>query len=155
MASGYLDLTSRYWRMSAVGAAAVCTRRARTRPPYSFGAAFFLVLAAGALAGAGGRLRLRRALSFFWLMRRRIFMERRLSRLPMRSDYCFGASVSTARGLAVRDALANTTREDGVAVLDAHVAAHGDADVEHAEGHGATVGEARRARDLAGARLDV
>src|SRR5258707_13699352 len=95
MASGYLDLTSRYWRMSAVGAAAVWTRRARTRPAYSFGAAFFFVLAAGALTGAAGRLRFRRALSFFWLIRRRIFIERRLSRLPMGSNYCFAVPVST------------------------------------------------------------
>jgi hypothetical protein len=57
-------------------------------PPYSFAsfaAAFFFVFGAAAAlaAGAAGRLRLMRALSFFWLMRRRIFIERRLSRLPM------------------------------------------------------------------------
>jgi len=60
--------------------------RGRASPPlYSLAGAFFFVLgAATALAaGAAGRLRLMRALSFFWLMRRRIFIERRLSRLPM------------------------------------------------------------------------
>jgi hypothetical protein len=97
--------------MSAVGAAAVCTTRgARARPlavapegrevgvagrggrvcahgapnaHYSFEAGFFLAaFGAGAFAFATLR-RFRRALSFFWLMRRRIFIERRLSRLPI------------------------------------------------------------------------
>lgn len=58
---------------------------------YSLGAAAFFVArdfaAAGALAAGrfSAILRLRRALSFFWLTRRRIFNERRLSCLPMRA----------------------------------------------------------------------
>src|SRR5215831_6094992 len=71
--------------MSAVGAAGGAPSK-RAGAPYSFELVFFLGLAAVVLARAVSRLRLRRALSFRWLVRRRIFIERRLSRLPMRSQ---------------------------------------------------------------------
>jgi hypothetical protein len=72
--------------MSAVGAAAATVTTREGAAPYSFAAGFFFAgFAAGALAFAA-RWRFLRALSFFWLMRRRIFMERRLSRLPMGLD---------------------------------------------------------------------
>src|SRR6185437_2649927 len=91
MASGYLDFTSRYWRISAVGAAA-CTDVRAPLPAsrYFLGAAAFFL--AGFALGAAFPLPAvfffaRRALSFLCRVRRRIFIDRRLSRRPMRSQY--------------------------------------------------------------------
>src|SRR5262245_31170574 len=148
MASGYLALTSRYWRMRAVGALGA----AASTLPYSFAAPFFFDFA-GAPAGAAlllrvPRFRLRRALYFFWLMRRRIFIERRLSRRPMRTEYWLATSVSRRLGGDAR-------RDDLLAVLDAHLGAHRNADVQERQGHAAPAGQAGGAGDAAGARLGV
>src|SRR5665213_686339 len=112
MASGYLALTSRYCRIRAVGAAttggaadggaAGSSGRAGkpARPRYFFGAAaFFLagfaLAAAAALLRPAARFLARRAFHFPCRTRRRIFIDRRLSRLPMRSQYWFGDGVSS------------------------------------------------------------
>src|SRR6185436_3475899 len=86
MASGYLALTSRYWRISAV----VASRPApgfteAAGSAYSFAAAGRF-LAAGLAAGFARSdfRRLRRAFSFLWRVLRRIFIDRRLSRFPIR-----------------------------------------------------------------------
>ena len=94
MASGYRDLTSRYCRISAVGAAACKSVRVRDPPPmylgYFFGAAAFF-LAGFAVAAAFSLPAVfflaMRAFSFFCRVRRRIFIDFRLSRRPMRSQY--------------------------------------------------------------------
>src|SRR3954471_25091322 len=100
MASGYRDLTSRHWRISAVGAAAC--KRVRVRDPpllcfasfcgYFFGAvAFFLagfaVTAAFSLPLPAVFFLAIRPFSFFCRVRRRIFIDFRLSRRPMGSQY--------------------------------------------------------------------
>ena len=72
--------------MSAVGAAACKPDHGRSGPPpYSFAGDFLRGFAAGAaLVGRlVARLRAIRAFSFRWRVLRRIFIERRLSRLPM------------------------------------------------------------------------
>ena len=93
MASGYLDFTSRYWRISAVGAAACKSMRVRDPPPivYFFGAAVFFLAAGLAVAAAFSLPAVfflaMRAFSFFCRVRRRIFIDFRLSRRPMRWQY--------------------------------------------------------------------
>src|SRR5580693_8138882 len=92
MASGYRDLTSRYWRISAVGAAACKSVRVRDPPPpvYFFGAAAFFLAGFAVVAAfflPAVFFLATRAFSFFCRVRRRIFIDRRLSRRPMRSQY--------------------------------------------------------------------